>query len=101
MLWLVVVLLQGEVGLVMIIICHTHTLTGTHIHSQSSLRLCTFPSVSGVQKAAGLIKWKWPIITKAMTGAVGRYHTLAYLRAVMCCTAVLCSFLLITHIVAT
>lgn len=32
-----------------------------------------------VQKAAGLMKWKWLIITRAMTAALSRHHTLAYL----------------------
>lgn len=71
--------------------------SNTHSHAhilckQSAL----FPSIPAfcsqpIQKAAGLMKWKWLIITRAMTAAVSRHHTLAYLwycvrGAVLYCT---------------
>lgn len=90
---------SGEIGLLLGLSSFaTHTHSYGHIYTITLLfpsipALCSH-SVSGVQKAAGLIKWKWPIITKAMTAAVGRHQTMAYLwrcvsGAVLYCTLLL------------
>lgn len=71
----------------------SHTHSHAHILCKQSALFPSIPALcsQSVQKAAGLMKWKWLIITRAMTAAVSRHHTLAYLwhcvrGAVLYCT---------------
>lgn len=64
------------------IIPHTHLhiyFTQSALYSHPSEPVLSSHSVAWVHQAAGLLKWKWPVITKVMTAAVGRHQTLAYL----------------------
>lgn len=54
-------------------------ITSPHTHSSSFYPYLPCV-VSGVLEAAGLIKWKWSVITKVMTAAVGRHHIPLSLR---------------------
>lgn len=71
----------------------SHTHSHAHILCKQSALFPSIPALcsQSVQKAAGLMKWKWLIIMRAMTAAVSRHHTLAYLwhcvrGAVLYCT---------------
>lgn len=85
-LWLAVVWPRG-------VLCHTYAISDAqHINSVVFSRPYLPPVVTqsvGSRRLQGSMKWKWPIITKAMTVSEGGYHNAGIPLAArnQCCPA--------------